>query len=353
MGDNELDIIDAAMTGDDTDYGDKTPSTQDDSQQDTGGERHAPDSGGSSLPAQRDTDGGQSSRAPGRVPSAPGRDQGGSQGMRRVGPQYADGRGNIVDKDGRIIARAGGEARLWQEASRATAQVNNLTRQLQVFQNENTRMKGLIDKANEIANLPQKFGISREDFNEGITLMSKWRADPLGVCKEIIARTMTYGYNATDILGKTAGDAIEVKAIQQMIREATAPLVDQKKQQTQTTEQDTRAKEAYDSFVAKYENADVHAEAIANLMNKGATAVDAYYSVREFALREGLDFTQPLGPQVEARMNGGGQRQNTTQQRAPMVQGNGRGSNPQITDQPNYAAAEDSWTDILNSVLRE
>lgn len=348
MAGKDVDIIDEAMKSDDFDYGDKTPVVTEGDDSGSGNEQleQSDKTTGTDVveqPTQRDV-----TQPNARVPNT-----GAVQtGLKRVGPQFADAKGNIVDKDGKILARSGEGARLWQEASRAIAQVNNLTRQLDAANRKIATQDAIVTQANEIANLPQKFGISREDFNEGITLMSKWRANPLEVCKDIIARTMTFGYNATDILGKSAGDALEMRGVQQMIREATAPLLADRNARTQSEQQNTQVQQAYQAFVDQYEYADVHSEAIANLMNnKGMKPVDAYYTVREFARDNQLDFTQPLGPQVAQRASG--QRQTP---RMPLPNGSGGGSGVsqgQTTTQPTYASADDTWGDILNSVLKE
>jgi len=352
-GKNEVDIIDAAMSGDDFDYGDKPVDTGSD---DTSGADN------NDIITQREDTSGNDARditqrddTGTRQPTSRIPDTGGvPQGLTRVGPQFADGKGNIVDRSGKVLARAGEGARLWQEASRATAQVGNLQRQLDTATRKLQGQEQLISQANEIVNLPAKLGISREDYNEGVTLMSRWRADPVGVAKEVVARTLTFGYNVTDILGKTAGDALEMRGISQMIKEATAPLIAERNARTQTTEVDAKTQQAYQHFVDTHEHAETHAEAIANLMNNNKLpAVDAYYRVREFALTNQLDFTQPLGPQIAARSAGGnGQRQTPSR---PLVNGsgNGRGSQDQSTTQPVYANADDTWGDILNSVLKE
>lgn len=353
----EKDIIDAAMANDDFDYGDKTVDTNN---QET-------DDGGDDQQQQQPVERGevqqqspqqsiQEQSVPGRVPSVKPGDQQQSlaqtSNFKRVGAQFADGKGNIVDKDGKIIARAGESARHWQEASRATAQVNNLTRQMTVMQQERERDKQVLQQAREIAELPTKMGITREEYNEGITLISNWKKNPVETAREIVARTLTLGYNVTDILGKNAGDALEMKAVSQLVKQATAPLEQQQQAAARQAQANTQAETAYNQFIAQFPDAELHAEPIANLMGKGRSAERAYFEVKMFALEHGLDFTQPLGPQVVAMQ----QRQNgqrpTDQQRAPMANGNGRGSERQMTSEPAMADANSDWGSILSDVMK-
>lgn len=353
-----LDILDSALSADDHDYGDAsgTVDTND------GGELDDHSGELQQQPEVNIDDNEQQSLTPeqsmqGQEPTvdAPGSQQqvpaDNPNNFKRVGAQFADGRGNIVNKDGKIIARAGESARHWQTASRALAQVDNLNRQMNVLQNERQQYQQIIAQAKEISELPQKLGVTREDYNEGMTLMSKWRADPVAVAREIVARTLTFGYNVTDILGKEAGDALEMKAIAQLVQQSTAPIRHQAEQETRQQQVQQQATQQYDAFVAKYEHADVHADAIANMMNQGLQPVEAYFRVREFAISNGLDFTQPLAPQVaQMQQRHNGQRTTDQQRRtAPMVAGNGRGTQTMMTNDPAMASADDDWGSILRS----
>lgn len=349
---DELDIIDAAMSGDDTDYGDKTTIEQDEQKAAEIGsqEPKTVDTQQTPTPEQSIQQQPTQQNVPGRVPAV---DPKLPEGWKKVGAQYADGKGNIVDRDGKIIAPAGASARFWQEASRATAQAANYRRQLETLQRENQSNQELLARAKEVAELPQRLGVTPEDYNEGVTLMAQWRKNPVEVAREVVARTLTFGYNVSDILGKTAGDALEMKALVRMQNEATAPLRAQQEQTQQQAAHMEAATKAYNKFTSDYPDAEMHGEAIASLMQRrNIPAEVAYFQVKTFALENGLDFTQPLGPQIEARQRQPVPDQRPTVQRAPMVNG-GRGSEQSSQQQPRMASADSGWGDILNEVMRE
>ena len=348
----EKDIIDAAMEADDYDYGDKTPDTStegsfpEDTATSQGVDTKAtPDQ---TVPAQKEQTIPQGQQQSTQVRSDPSN----PLNLKRVGAQFADGKGNIVDKDGKIVARAGESARLWQEASRANAQVSNLQRQNAQLSREMESQRGLLEQAKQIANIPQSLGLTREEYNEGMTLLSQYKTNPVGAARDVVARVLALGYNVTDILGKNAGDALEMKAVAELVKQTTAPLLKDREAAQQQTANEAKANEAYTKFVSTYENAETHGNAIANLMAKGATAVDAYYQIKMFAIEHGLDFTQPLGPQVianQARQQG----QRSTGQHRPMTPGNGRGNESQMTTQPDMADATDDWGSILRGVMSQ
>jgi hypothetical protein len=277
-------------------------------------------------------------------------------GYTRVGHLFADKAGNIVNSQGRIIAAKGEAARHWVNMSKQAGQAQNLQRQLQVSQNEIQRHGDLIARAREVAELPQRLGISHEDYNEGVALLAQWGKDPVGVAREVVSRTLAMGHNVTDILGNSAGNAVEMGALRQLINEATRGQRQQEQMTAAQHQQREQSQQQYESFIMRYPDAETHGDAIANLMNTHQlSAVEAYHEVKHFALRNGLDFNYPLAPQIhQARAqqpNGNGQRQPQTR-RAPMVNG-ASGGRSQMTTETEYADPNTDWSSILNSVLRD
>lgn len=363
----EKDIIDEAMANDTYDYDNNTEATSQPDANVNASDDSSQSISSDLLPEQKPAQQVQKPEGtslPGFKPDAQQQTQQRPQqqqrpdaqnpnGFKRVGPQFADSKGNIVDKDGKIIASAGQAARHWQEASRATAQVSNLTRQVQLLQNEKQQTTQLQQQAREVAELPQRLGLTREEFNESVTLASNWKKNPIEVAREIVARTLALGHNVTDILGKGVGDAVDMKALTHLVTQATAPIRQQTEQSARDTAAEKAAKTAHDTFVANHEYADIHGDPIANLMSKGRTPEQAYYQVRLFAVENGLDFSQPLGPQVDdlmrQRANGNTQQQNGERRPLPNGSGGGGGNSHQQTQLA--AAAEDDWQAIIRSSM--
>lgn len=293
-----------------------------------------------------------------QTPEQPAYDPNNPKGFARVGSLFADAEGNIVTRDGRVMAAKGEPARHWANMSRQATQGEHFKKQNEALTRQIDGNKQLLSSAKELADLPQKLGLSREDYNEGVGLIAQWNRDPLSVARDIVSRTLARGFNASDILGKSAGDALEMGAIRQLINEVMRPQQQREQTEQRTTEERQRAQASYDSFISKYPDSAPHGDAIAQLMrDAGLSAVEAYHEVRFFAVQNGLDFSQPLGPQVAAanaraqQRNGNAAPQGRTQ-RAPMIPGNG-GGRGNLTTETNYADASSSWTDILNSVMRQ
>lgn len=337
------------VTGDDTDGADRSDGGVDDSR---GG-------GDTERAVQQQTVGQQEPELPIQFPTqqrpAPtAYDQDNPRGYQRVGTLFADAEGNIVSRDGRIMAAKGEPARHWFNLSKQAAQVPVYQRQAEALNGQIAGMQSLVAAAKELNELPQRLGISKEDYNTGVQLIASWNRDPLTVCRDMVARTMARGFNATDILGNEAGNAIEMSALRQMVNEATAGQR-QREQETQTETENRRNAEAnYNAFMARYPDAHTHQSAIATLMREQRiTATEAYHELRYFALENQLDFGQPLGPQLAARQRAQQPQQRDPTYRAPMVNGNGGGRRDHLTNEPALADPSSSWGDILNSVMRQ
>jgi flagellar hook protein FlgE len=278
------------------------------------------------------------------------------QQLTRVGNLFADKQGNIVNSQGRIIAAKGEAARHWTNMSKEAGRAAGLQKQVETLARHVQSNEQLLRQAQEISSFPMKMGISAEDYNEGIQLLANWNKDPVGVAREVVSRTIAMGHNVTDILGKNAGDALEMRAMRQMIDEATAGQRQQEAQRAAIAQHQQQTQRNYMEFVNRYPDAELHGDAIAALMtDHQLTPVDAYHEIRLFAQRHGLDFSQPLGPQIQQaraqQPNGNGQRYTPTQ-RAPMVSG-ASGGRSVMTTETEFADPNSDWSSILNSVLRQ
>lgn len=292
-----------------------------------------------------------------RAPAQPAYDPDNPKGYARVGSLFADKDGNIVTRDGRVMAAKGEPARHWSNLSRQAAQATAFQKQADTLNRQIEQNKPLIEAAKELADLPNRLGVSREDYNLGVQLIAQWNQDPLTMCREMVAKTMARGFNATDIIGKEAGNAIEMSALRQLINEATAGQRQREEMDRTVAQNRGVAQQRYDAFMGRYPDAGPHADAIADLMaSRKISAEEAYHEIRFFSLQHGLDFSQPLGPQVAARQQNNAPpapQPNGRTQRAPMVNGGGGGSRDHLTNNTVYADANSSWSEILNSVITQ
>lgn len=353
-----MDIIDAALADDDTDYGDDSPATIE-------VETNVITSGGD----DEEADGGDESNvalepaAPTSVPEVKPEAQQPEQvnaqqqqeaipaGLTRVGNAFADKQGNIVDKEGKVIAQSGVQARLWGKASRAESLVQQRDTQINALRQQAQQSNELLQQAERISNIPRDLGLNEQQYKEGLTYMQRFaQGDALGVAKEVVAIALSAGHNVTDILGDSAGNAIEMSAVQRMISDATAPMRQQHEAQAAQQQQQQETSNVYNNFITKYPDAVTHGEDIAYLMGKGMSATDAYYNVKNYAASNGLDFSQPLKQQVEA-LQSQQNRQGANNPQTPMIRGGGA-NNSQQPVASGMASPTDSYADIIRAAMQ-
>lgn len=260
-----------------------------------------------------------------------------------------DTRGNIVDENGTILAPVGKTRRIYERNQRLERQVENLTRERDTLHAQSRETQLL----NGIAN---GRGLTNDDLAVAIDIAAKMkRGDALGAAKDVIAILAAQGHNVSDLLGNNVGDAVEMRAIKQMIQEATAPLRQQQQNQQVDAEARQRGEAAYNQFVADNEYADVHANEIARLAEKdGISPQQAYNRLSRFAIANDLDFSLPLRDQILERAtalqaNNGQQAQQQQRQAKPMPNGGSatRPVNGVQPKEPIQADPDEDWGSII------
>lgn len=263
---------------------------------------------------------------------------------------FADEQGNIVDDKGTIVAQRGFAARMYNENRRMKHTLDDRTNQL----NQLAQRVGEFDALSRAA---KTYNLEPQEMAQAIDLAGRMkRGDHLGVAKEVIALITAQGYNVTDLLGSEVGDTIEMRAIRQMMDERLAPITNREREAERIRQAETTGRQNYERFVSENEFADVHANAIAAVAQKhGLTPQQAYNQVRAFAIQNGLDFTQPLGPQINARM-----QEQQTQQRQQPAPHNGNRPKPMpngastrqngVSPPVIMADPDDDWGSIIKRV---
>ncbi len=261
-----------------------------------------------------------------------------------------DSKGNLYDRNGNMLARAGSERRLFERNNRMKAdlaekdnRINFLTQQLQT----NT---GLSEE-------PRRLGLVADDMRIGLPIIAEFKKDPVSAVRNMLEMVMGMGHNLSDILGNSAKDAVEMKAIQRMLDERLAPLQEAKQsaeQQRRETGYQQQAVQEVERFFDKHENSRVHAQVIDNLLGKreGMSPEDAYYELKVFAAQNGLDFSKPLAPQMQANVRATpGNRQQTRTVTRPMANGSGARRQTALPEAESLEANA-SWSDIISRSLK-
>lgn len=261
---------------------------------------------------------------------------------------FADGKGNITDQNGRVIARSGVEARLYQTNRRQQAQLAERDRQIQTMTQQ---FQGLRSLAEGI----RSSGLDTESVSKAINFAKRVNSgDLLGVTKDVVAMALAAGYNVTDVLGKEVGDNIDMRGVRQMIDERLAPLTQREEALNQRAQADRQVRQAYDRFVAENDFAELHGAEIAKLcQQRGINPQAAYNQLLQFASVNGLDFSRPLGPQIEELMSAPQRQQQNGNGRQQKPMPNGAATRSGGVQVPVVqASADDDWNSIISEVQR-
>lgn len=267
----------------------------------------------------------------------------------------SDSQGNLVDGQGNVVAKAGAERRLYEKASDLTEKVRQSSGYIQQLQQQNEQLKQQMTTQQALNGMPQQLGLSDTDAVMGMRLISSFRKDPAATIKYILTEAKAMGHNL-DVEGMSS--QVDMGAIARMIEQHTAPLRQNHEQQQEAERAQQEALQTYNAFVnnPNHPYAQIHENEIARLYqaDPSLSLEAAYYKLQSWAYANGLDFRQPLMPQMQARQQ---QPQPAQQQSAqarsgtaPLVPGGGN-AQPQEQEAV-YADPDESYESIIRKAMQ-
>lgn len=274
--------------------------------------------------------------------------QQGQQPAQRV--VRSDAQGNLIDQNGQVVARAGAERRLYEKATDATTRLEQATGQLQMYANKVNELQQQVNQSQALNGMPQKLGLNENEAVMSMQLMNKWKQDPVGTIKYLLTEAKAAGHNV-DIEGLAPG--MDMGAIARIIDQRLQPLQQDREAQQREQQVQQEAERQYQEFIYNpaFPNARTHENEIAQLLRSDPrlSLEAAYYKLQSYALQRGLDFTQPLGPQLQYQQQQPAQQSVANGGGAPMVPGGGNA--PVQTPSPTYADPDDSYDAIIRQVM--
>lgn len=275
--------------------------------------------------------------------------------LKPTGPVTVDKKGNLVNQQGHIVARAGSERRLYEKSTRLETQLKQEKQargqDREMLQRAATEIKGM----REVYGMAENLRMTTREAMMGLNLVDKFKKDPQDFFKYVLTQMAAIGQDVTKFLPEAGAAAVSPEGIKQLIqnelRGALGPVRETREaeQQQQRAMQD--AEREYTAFVDRFPDVTTHEDVIARLIQDDANlSLDAaYYKLQSFAAQNQLDFSRPLKPQIEERQQGG-KTQIAPRTQRPMP--NGRGAAPVVNKQVVHSA-DSSWDDLIRTTLRE
>lgn len=252
-----------------------------------GSQQPAASTGGEQQPATQPVDGRQ-----GAQPQTP-----------PSGRLPANNNGDLVDRNGQVVAKAGNERRFYEAARNAQVDATRLRA-------DNERVSTELKAFRDAAVLPQQLGLVPVEVANAMQFMAHFKSDPLGAAKKVFAELQAMGHNLEGITG-----SVDMAAIKQMVNDAVSPFVADRstvqRQQEIATAVDTEIAQVFNQF----DWAQHQEEALQDVLraDPNLSLRDAAMLTENFALRNRYDLTKPLRAQHLAATSGQPQQQQVQQ----------------------------------------
>ncbi|MCA2589495.1 MAG: hypothetical protein IM509_01680, partial [Microcystis sp. M31BS1] len=230
--------------------------------------------------------------------------------------------GDIRLQDGTIV-RAGAERRHFEQA--------------RLFRTENIALKNDLNTANQRFNtLQEKYQtlestikqIGMENpqaVTQAVRLYNDLQTNPVQAVTNLLAELKAMGHSFDGI-----GGTVDTLAIQHMLNTRGQPPQDEPTPEQQFQAIQEEAARETTEFLRSFPDAKIHERMIANVIaaeTESGREVDlrsVYFKLRQAAINNGFDWSQPLEPQIEARRNSiPSAPQQPSQNSRPIIQGRG------------------------------
>jgi len=231
-------------------------------------------------------------------------------------------RGELLDKAGNIVAGTRREKQLAYNLNRAQYAAN-------VANRENRRLLQAMTQFNQLGEMVRRSNLTPQLVQEALELRARAEQDPINTVRDIVSRVLASGVTMDQIFGNDAVPNINANLIKNELDKRLGPLQRREEQAARSERINQRAAEQLDDFLFNHEHANVHGVEISQLVDAQQLSPErAYFELRSWAERRGMDFSQPLRPQVLAAMQqarGGGGRQQPQRRTTPAgARGNGQ-----------------------------
>jgi hypothetical protein len=259
-------------------------------------------------------------------------------------------RGELLDRNGQVIASTRREKQLAYNLNRAQYAANQASRDLRKMQ-QHFQQFAAIDQTMKQHNL------SPQMAQEALQLRAMAEKDPIMAVRDVIARVLAAGVTMEDIFGHDAVPQINARVITNELDRRLAPVENAARERQRAERIAETAQVQMEQFVQQHPHAETHGVEISNLVQQHNLSPErAYFELRSWVERRGMDFTSPLRPQIEAAMK----RQRENGGRRPSTPGDMRGVAPNggVPTHSNASPRGDfrsntPWRDIASAVFTE
>lgn len=255
---------------------------------------------------------------------------------------------DLVDPVTGEIVASGGVARHIYENSQRTAREN------QTLKSRVAGLEGALRQSNEVIQEAARLGVAPQDQMIAVRVMSDFMRDPVRTLEALVEEVKSKGYTIP-FLTQGVSQGMDMNAFNRMMDAKLQPLLAQQQAARGQEQARAQANRDLDAFLQDNQEAHANLDVLGEMLQAqpGLPLASAYTKMIRWAHENGLDWTQPLKPQIVA----------LRQQQPPQQQPNqtrplpGGRSVQQPVQRANGAAQQysenASWSDIIRSAMEE
>ena len=262
--------------------------------------------------------------------------------------QKSGGSKDLVLPSGEVV-KGGKERRFYEQKQLAEQRLDVANKTNAALQAEISELK--TQNASHSAVIQQLNAENPQDVGNALRLFKDLRNNPTETLKKLLAEAVAGGYTIDNI---TAG--IDTSVVKNIVNDAIRSV--QTTQQVQQRDFEAEAEQEVNQFFGQFPDARIHEDAISviSAQHPQASLSDIYFRLKEQAIERGLDWSQPLGPQLstQSQQQQSQQQQQQQQKQPPML--NGRGTLPNNFDERtplNTPSVSESTEDIIRAAMRD
>jgi hypothetical protein len=252
--------------------------------------------------------------------------------------------GSIIDGEGKVVAKAGAERRLWEKAYNYE---NNIVPQMQTAlqqaQQQLQTLQGQVAGFERAGGIGKELGLSGDQVIMGANLMASYIKDPVATIKYILTEAKAAGHNVDGVIS----GGVDTGVIQKMIQDAVGPLTSHHEQQQADAKATEDIRNEVTNFLRTNPDAVVHEPEIARLLERYPTLsmLEAKLLLERHYLQNGLDWSKPYD---------GTQVQGNSQVSNPGQLPHGRpGGDIVSTNEPHVMSEDAEIGDIVKSAMKD
>jgi hypothetical protein len=258
---------------------------------------------------------------------------------------------DLVDPvSGKVVATGGIERRIFEDSQRTMRENNQLKQQV-------AGMSNAMRQSNEVIQEAARLGVQPQDQLVAVRVMADFMRDPVRTLQTLVEEVKAKGY-PIPFLEQGVTQGMDMAAMSRMIDGKLQPMMQERAQNLQMQQARQQAQQDLNNFIGGNPEAQNNLDVLAEMLQAqpGLPLHDAWVKMIRWSHENGLDWTQPLKPQIAALQ---GQQQPTPQQQQfdnrPLP---GRRSvNTQQVQRVNGSGAthseNTSWSDIIRDAMRE